>query len=32
MRLRFNQDVRHTTASEFRKISAYGGIALGLLG
>jgi len=32
MRLRFNHDVRHTIASELRKISTFGGIALGVLG
>jgi len=32
MRLRFNQEVRHTIASELRKVSTFGGIALGVLG
>lgn len=32
MKLRFNKEVRKTIADEMRKVSTYGGIALGVLG
>ena len=32
MKLRFNQEVRQTVAAELRKVSTFGGIALGVLG
>lgn len=32
IRLRFNADVRRTVAAELRRVSTFGGIALGVLG
>ncbi len=32
MRLRFNKEVRTSIADELKKVSAWGGVALGVLG
>ena len=32
MRVRFNRDVRKSIAEELKKVSTFGGIALGVLG
>ena len=32
MKLRFNQELRQTIAAELRKVSTFGGIAIGVLG
>lgn len=32
MKLKFNRDVRKSIADELKKVSTFGGIALGLLG
>lgn len=32
MKLRFNKEVRRTIAAELRRVSTFGGIAIGVLG
>lgn len=32
MKLRFNEEVRKTIAAELRRVSTFGGIAIGVLG
>ena len=32
MKLRFNREVRQTVAAELRRVSTFGGIAIGVLG